>query len=142
MENSARITFPLNWFKIKQNFNILSFKIHFEFLYFRTHCSIFDVSHMLQTHVHGKDAIKLMESITVADIQGLKENQVQNFVLIGLVIVVVLLCFSLCYYGCCFVLFYCWCCCCCRCSFNAVVHNAVNVDAGVAAVVVFVAVVV
>jgi hypothetical protein len=33
---------------------------------------------MLQTHVYGKDAIKLMESITVADIQGLKENQVHS----------------------------------------------------------------
>ena len=42
----------------------------------RTHCSIFDVSHMLQTHIYGKDAVKMMESLTVADIQGLKDNQV------------------------------------------------------------------
>jgi hypothetical protein len=33
---------------------------------------------MLQTHIHGKDAIKMMESITVADIQGLKNNQVDK----------------------------------------------------------------
>ena len=31
---------------------------------------------MLQTHIYGKDAVKMMESLTVADIQGLKDNQV------------------------------------------------------------------
>jgi len=41
----------------------------------RTNCSIFDVSHMLQTRVHGKDRFEFMESLTVADVNGLKENQ-------------------------------------------------------------------
>ncbi|KAM9342476.1 LOW QUALITY PROTEIN: aminomethyltransferase, mitochondrial [Pholidichthys leucotaenia] len=41
----------------------------------REHCSIFDVSHMLQTKVHGKDRVKFMESLVVADIAELKANQ-------------------------------------------------------------------
>ncbi|TMS16561.1 Aminomethyltransferase, mitochondrial [Larimichthys crocea] len=41
----------------------------------REHCSIFDVSHMLQTKVHGKDRVKFMESLVVADIEDLKDNQ-------------------------------------------------------------------
>ncbi|XP_077466244.1 aminomethyltransferase, mitochondrial [Stigmatopora argus] len=41
----------------------------------REHCAIFDVSHMLQTKVHGKDRIKFMESLVVADISELKDNQ-------------------------------------------------------------------
>ena len=30
---------------------------------------------MLQTKIYGKDRVKLMESLTVADIQGLQDNQ-------------------------------------------------------------------
>lgn len=41
----------------------------------RQHCSLFDVSHMLQTKVHGRDRIKFMESLVVADIAELKDNQ-------------------------------------------------------------------
>ncbi|TNN61815.1 Aminomethyltransferase, mitochondrial [Liparis tanakae] len=41
----------------------------------REHCSIFDVSHMLQSKVHGKDRVKFMESLVVADIAELKDNQ-------------------------------------------------------------------
>ncbi|CAN9515753.1 unnamed protein product [Ophioblennius macclurei] len=41
----------------------------------REHCSIFDVSHMLQTKVHGRDRVKFMESLVVADIAELKDNQ-------------------------------------------------------------------
>ncbi|CAL1605893.1 unnamed protein product [Knipowitschia caucasica] len=41
----------------------------------RQHCSIFDVSHMLQTKVHGKDRVKFMESLVVADVEELKDNQ-------------------------------------------------------------------
>ncbi|XP_061592594.1 aminomethyltransferase, mitochondrial [Cololabis saira] len=41
----------------------------------REHCSIFDVSHMLQTKVHGKDRVTFMESLVVADIAELKDNQ-------------------------------------------------------------------
>lgn len=41
----------------------------------RQHCSLFDVSHMLQTKVHGKDRVKFMESLVVADVAELKDNQ-------------------------------------------------------------------
>ncbi|KAL2103871.1 hypothetical protein ACEWY4_000739 [Coilia grayii] len=41
----------------------------------REHCSLFDVSHMLQTKVHGKDRVKFMESLIVADVAELKDNQ-------------------------------------------------------------------
>lgn len=41
----------------------------------RRKASLFDVSHMLQTKVHGKDAVELMESITVADVKGLQQQQ-------------------------------------------------------------------
>lgn len=41
----------------------------------RNHVSIFDVSHMLQVEIRGKDCIEFIESLTVADIQGLNNNQ-------------------------------------------------------------------
>ena len=41
----------------------------------RKSCSIFDVSHMMQSQVFGKDRIKFIESLTVGDIQGLKDGQ-------------------------------------------------------------------
>ncbi|XP_067096394.1 aminomethyltransferase, mitochondrial [Osmerus mordax] len=41
----------------------------------RQHCSIFDVSHMLQTKVHGRDRVKFMESLIVGDVAELKDNQ-------------------------------------------------------------------
>lgn len=40
----------------------------------RAACGLFDVSHMLQTRVHGPDRIEFLESLTVADIAGLKPN--------------------------------------------------------------------
>ncbi|XP_055839503.1 aminomethyltransferase, mitochondrial [Episyrphus balteatus] len=40
----------------------------------RKHSSIFDVSHMLQTYVRGKDAVACFESICTADIKGLAPN--------------------------------------------------------------------
>ncbi|XP_076028768.1 aminomethyltransferase, mitochondrial [Oratosquilla oratoria] len=40
----------------------------------RSHCGIFDVSHMLQSKVHGKDRVKFMESMIVADLEGLTDN--------------------------------------------------------------------
>lgn len=43
-------------------------------LHTRQHASIFDVSHMLQTYVRGKDAIECFESICTADIKGLAPN--------------------------------------------------------------------
>ncbi|KAL7884764.1 hypothetical protein AOLI_G00075340 [Acnodon oligacanthus] len=44
-------------------------------LHTRQHCSIFDVSHMLQTKVYGKDRVKFVESLIVGDIEELKDNQ-------------------------------------------------------------------
>ena len=41
----------------------------------RKHASIFDVSHMLQFKLHGKDRVKCLESLVVADIEGLNEHQ-------------------------------------------------------------------
>jgi len=43
-------------------------------LHTRKYCGIFDVSHMLQTRIHGKDRIGFIESLTVADVLGLSEN--------------------------------------------------------------------
>jgi len=40
----------------------------------RTKCSLFDVSHMMQTKVYGKDRFKYIESLVVSDIQGLKAD--------------------------------------------------------------------
>ncbi|XP_069045647.1 aminomethyltransferase, mitochondrial [Lepisosteus oculatus] len=44
-------------------------------LHTRQRCSLFDVGHMLQTKVHGKDRVKFMESLIVGDIAELKDNQ-------------------------------------------------------------------
>uniref|UniRef100_A0A8C2KX54 Aminomethyltransferase n=1 Tax=Cyprinus carpio TaxID=7962 RepID=A0A8C2KX54_CYPCA len=44
----------------------------------RQHCSIFDVSHMLQTKVYGRDRVKFIESLIVGDIAELKDNQVRH----------------------------------------------------------------
>ncbi|BFZ10393.1 hypothetical protein BsWGS_13432 [Bradybaena similaris] len=46
-----------------------------EHLHVRKSVGIFDVSHMLQTRVDGADRKRFMESMVVADIEGLKENQ-------------------------------------------------------------------
>ncbi|KAI6220885.1 Aminomethyltransferase [Aphelenchoides fujianensis] len=43
-------------------------------LHTRNHVSIFDVSHMLQTEIYGKDNIAFFESLTPADLEGLEEN--------------------------------------------------------------------
>jgi len=43
-------------------------------LFTRKNASIFDVSHMLQTEIKGKNCIEFFESLCTADIQGLKEN--------------------------------------------------------------------
>ena len=40
----------------------------------RTHCSLFDVSHMLQTRVWGRDRVAFMESLTTADVDKMAEN--------------------------------------------------------------------
>uniref|UniRef100_A0A914D2W3 Aminomethyltransferase n=1 Tax=Acrobeloides nanus TaxID=290746 RepID=A0A914D2W3_9BILA len=43
-------------------------------LHTRNHVSIFDVSHMLQTEIRGKDRLAFMESLTTADVEGLAPN--------------------------------------------------------------------
>lgn len=43
-------------------------------LFTRKNASIFDVSHMLQTEIRGKNCVDFLESVCTADIQGLKEN--------------------------------------------------------------------
>ena len=40
----------------------------------RTHCSLFDVSHMLQTRVWGRDRAAFMESLTTADVEMMATN--------------------------------------------------------------------
>jgi hypothetical protein len=50
-------------------------KLYIVFFLSRQSVSIFDVSHMLQTKIHGKDRIRFMESMVVADIEGLNEGQ-------------------------------------------------------------------
>lgn len=44
-------------------------------LHTRQHCSLFDVSHMLQSKVTGKDCVKFIESLIVGDVAELKDNQ-------------------------------------------------------------------
>ncbi|XP_012791274.2 aminomethyltransferase, mitochondrial-like [Sorex araneus] len=44
-------------------------------LHTRRHCSLFDVSHRLQTKIFGGDRVKLMESLVVGDIAELRPNQ-------------------------------------------------------------------
>lgn len=44
-------------------------------LHTRRHCSLFDVSHMLQTKIFGCDRVRLMENIVVGDIAELRPNQ-------------------------------------------------------------------
>ncbi|XP_042907069.1 aminomethyltransferase, mitochondrial [Parasteatoda tepidariorum] len=41
----------------------------------REHVSIFDVTHMLQSKISGKDKMKFIESLVVSDIEGLNVNQ-------------------------------------------------------------------
>lgn len=43
-------------------------------LHTRQQASLFDVSHMLQSKIHGEDRVKFIESLVVSDIQGLKIN--------------------------------------------------------------------
>lgn len=43
-------------------------------LYTRSNASLFDVSHMLQTKVMGKDRITFIESLTVTDVKSMKDD--------------------------------------------------------------------
>nr|CAD7407681.1 unnamed protein product [Timema cristinae] len=44
-------------------------------LHTRKHCSVFDVSHMLQTEIRGKDRLKFLESLCTADLENLEANK-------------------------------------------------------------------
>nr|CAD7440869.1 unnamed protein product [Timema bartmani] len=44
-------------------------------LHTRKHCSVFDVSHMLQTEIRGKDRLEFLESLCTADLQNLEDNK-------------------------------------------------------------------
>jgi len=41
----------------------------------REHVSVFDVSHMLQTTVSGRDRVEFIESLVVGDVAGLADDQ-------------------------------------------------------------------
>jgi aminomethyltransferase len=43
-------------------------------LHTRQHCSVFDVSHMMQTEVRGRDRLAFLESITTADLINMADN--------------------------------------------------------------------
>ena len=43
-------------------------------LHTRANASLFDVSHMLQLEINGKDRVKFFESLVVADVDGLPQN--------------------------------------------------------------------
>eukprot|EP01087_Luapelamoeba_hula_P009351 TRINITY_DN2411_c0_g1_i1.p1 TRINITY_DN2411_c0_g1~~TRINITY_DN2411_c0_g1_i1.p1 ORF type:complete len:377 (+),score=64.23 TRINITY_DN2411_c0_g1_i1:270-1400(+) len=43
----------------------------------RTHASLFDVSHMGQLRLHGRDRVALIEKLVVSDIAALKQGQAQ-----------------------------------------------------------------
>ncbi|KDR19910.1 aminomethyltransferase, mitochondrial [Zootermopsis nevadensis] len=40
----------------------------------RKHCSVFDVSHMMQTEVRGRDRIAFLEGVTTADLINMADN--------------------------------------------------------------------
>jgi aminomethyltransferase len=43
-------------------------------LHTRQHCSVFDVSHMMQTEVRGRDRLSFLESLTTADLINMRDN--------------------------------------------------------------------
>nr|CAG4643919.1 EOG090X057R [Lepidurus arcticus] len=49
--------------------------IAFSHKFTRSSCSIFDVSHMLQSKLHGADRVQVLQSIMVGDIEALSDNQ-------------------------------------------------------------------
>ena len=44
-------------------------------LHVRSEVGLFDVSHMLQTQIKGKDSVAFIESLIVGDVASLKPNQ-------------------------------------------------------------------
>ena len=55
-------------------FYLVLFYLLFSIFQVRNSVGIFDVSHMLQSHVTGEDRVSMMESLVVGDIAGLKPN--------------------------------------------------------------------
>ncbi|XP_065086982.1 aminomethyltransferase, mitochondrial [Ochlerotatus camptorhynchus] len=64
------VDFAGYWLPVQYN-DLSIIKSH---LYTREYGSIFDVSHMLQTYLKGKDVISCFESVCTADIKGLKNG--------------------------------------------------------------------
>ncbi|CAG7720819.1 unnamed protein product [Allacma fusca] len=64
---------PFAGYLMPVQYNSLSIKD--SHLHTRSSCSVFDVSHMLQSEVRGKDRVSFIESIVTGDIGNLKSNQ-------------------------------------------------------------------
>lgn len=64
------VDFAGYWLPVQYN-DLSIIKSH---LYTRQYGSIFDVSHMLQTYLRGKDVISCFESVCTADVKGLKNG--------------------------------------------------------------------
>lgn len=47
----------------------------------RTHCSLFDVSHMLQSQILGADRIEFFETLCTADVKGTITIIIPNYIL-------------------------------------------------------------
>lgn len=45
-------------------------------LHTRSHCSIFDVSHMMQSKIRGKHRVEFIEHLVVGDIHGTTGNMI------------------------------------------------------------------
>ncbi|XP_015784994.1 aminomethyltransferase, mitochondrial [Tetranychus urticae] len=89
-ENNEKPTLkvtPLNQFHIKNGGKMVPFagysmpvlysdlSINDSHLHTRSKASLFDVSHMLQTRVYGKDRFQFAHDLTVTDVKNLKPNQ-------------------------------------------------------------------
>lgn len=72
MENKAKMA-PFAGYQMPIQYGSVS--ITQSHLHTRNHVSIFDVSHMLQSEVHGEDRVEFIESLVTGDIQGLQEGQ-------------------------------------------------------------------
>lgn len=71
VENGGKIVDFAGWLMPVQYKDLSIQQSH---LHTRTKCSLFDVSHMMQTKVHGKDRFKFIESLVVSDIANLKPD--------------------------------------------------------------------
>eukprot|EP00794_Sanderia_malayensis_P006002 gene6002-6700_t len=70
LENGARMVPFTGWsMPIQYKLSIIQSHLHT-----RDKASLFDVSHMLQFTMQGKDAVRVLEQLTVADIQGFESN--------------------------------------------------------------------